>query len=111
MEFETGVRELLNTETISDDTRFVYFVLTRLDSSNVPASGDHFVTTGSDGAVFLYDGKTGDRVSSLVGHTGGVFSASWSPDGKNLQTVSADTSVRIWDVATASIVEYILSVN
>jgi WD40 repeat protein len=50
-------------------------------------------------------------VSSLVGHTGGVFSASWSPDGKHLQTVSADTSVRIWDVATASIVEYILSVN
>ena len=55
--------------------------------------------------MFLYDGKTGDKVSQLVGHTGGVFSASWSPDGKSLQTVFADTSVLIWDIVTASAVD------
>jgi WD40 repeat protein len=95
-------------KSISDHTRFVplCFNLSRfVQCTRFSPSGDHFVTTGSDGAVFIYDGKTGEKVSQLAGHTGGVFSASWSPDGKCLQTVSADTSVRIWDIATASVVD------
>lgn len=69
--------------------------------------GAFFATTGSDGAVFLYDGKTGDKVCQLSGHTGGVSAASWSPDSKFLETVSADRTVRIWDVAAKTAVEYV----
>ncbi|KAJ8323194.1 WD40 repeat-like protein [Batrachochytrium dendrobatidis] len=70
-------------------------------------NGDFFVSSGSDGKIFLYDGKTGDDVAELSAadgaHTGGVFSVSWSPDSRQLMTSSADQSVKIWDVATKTV--------
>ncbi len=35
---------------------------------------------------------------TLTGHTGGVLSVTYSPDGKKLASGSADGTVRIWDV-------------
>ena len=37
---------------------------------------------------------------TLNGHTGPVFSAAFSPDGKQIATASADGTARIWDVST-----------
>jgi len=37
---------------------------------------------------------------TLNGHTGPIFSAEFSPDGKRIATASADGSARIWDVST-----------
>ena len=36
----------------------------------------------------------------LTGHTGGVWSVAWSPDGTRLATSNFDETVRIWDVHT-----------
>ena len=38
--------------------------------------------------------------SHVTGHSGGVTSVSWSPDGKRLASGSWDKTVRIWEVAT-----------
>ncbi|MDZ4746193.1 MAG: choice-of-anchor D domain-containing protein [bacterium] len=39
----------------------------------------------------------GDQPVSLIGHTGNVMDATWSPDGNKVATASADGTVKIWD--------------
>eukprot|EP00794_Sanderia_malayensis_P005444 gene5444-6126_t len=65
--------------------------------------GSFFATGGSDGKCFLYDGKTGELAGQMNEaesriHKGGVYAISWSPDSKELFTVSADKTAKIWDV-------------
>ncbi len=54
---------------------------------------------GARGAVHLWDMKTGQLAGILEGHTRGVFSLTWSPDGRRLATASADGLVKLWDTA------------
>ena len=35
----------------------------------------------------------------LQGHSSEVYSVSWAPDGRTLASGSADSSVKVWDVA------------
>nr|KAJ3422867.1 WD repeat-containing protein 1 [Polyrhizophydium stewartii] len=79
--------------SITNHTRFVQCV-------RYSPNGDLF--------IFLYDGKTGDGVAELSAaagsHAGGVFSASWAADSKQLMTASADQTVKIWDAAAKTVV-------
>ncbi|KAL5981544.1 hypothetical protein ACLOJK_015606 [Asimina triloba] len=50
----------------------------------------------------LYDGKTGEQIGELSaedGHKGSIYAASWSPDSKQVLTVSADKTAKIWEIA------------
>ncbi|KAI8086324.1 WD40-repeat-containing domain protein [Halteromyces radiatus] len=88
-------------KTIRDHTRFVHAV-------QFSPNGDHFVSAGADGKMFLYDGKTGDKVEELTcderGHSGGIFSVAWSPDSTQLLSSSADCTAKIWDISTKKVV-------
>lgn len=42
----------------------------------------------------------GVPVLSLTGHTDGVWTASWSPDGRYLMTAGKDGNIMLWDIAT-----------
>ncbi|MBN1221418.1 MAG: hypothetical protein JXM69_21015 [Anaerolineae bacterium] len=55
---------------------------------------------GSRGAVHLWDVNSGQLHGILEGHSRGVFSLTWSPDGARLATASADGSVKLWDIKT-----------
>uniref|UniRef100_S4RD71 WD repeat domain 1 n=1 Tax=Petromyzon marinus TaxID=7757 RepID=S4RD71_PETMA len=81
--------------TTSDHSRFV-------NSVRFSPNGNFFATAGADGQIFIYDGASGQKVSSLGGekaHDGGIYAVCWSPDSTQLMSASGDRTVRLWDVA------------
>src|SRR5262249_33549063 len=56
---------------------------------------------GREQVVTLYDlGHEPAKPRRLVGHESTVYRAIYSPDGCQLATVSADMTVRLWDLET-----------
>lgn len=47
----------------------------------------------------VWDVARGQFLTSLEGHTDGVYSASFSPDGMRIVTASGDKTAKIWDVS------------
>lgn len=61
--------------------------------------GQFIVSVGSDRAIVLYDGKTGE-FSKKIGegeHHGSIFAVSWI-DNTQFVTSSGDSSVKLWNV-------------
>nr|XP_020670340.1 WD repeat-containing protein 1 isoform X2 [Pogona vitticeps] len=86
--------------TISGHSRFVNCVRFSPD-------GNRLATASADGQIFIYDGKTGEKIGALGGdkaHNGGIYAISWSPDGNRLLSASGDKTAKTWDVAANSVV-------
>lgn len=103
-DFQTGFFEgppFKFTKADKDHTRFVNCVRFSPD-------GAKYVTVGSDGKGFFYDGKSGEKLGELGdannAHAGGIMSASWSADGSQLLTASADKTAKLWDVSRNTVV-------
>ena len=54
-------------------------------------------TAGNGGDIQIWDLATGQDVLTLRGHTDGIESLVFSPDGRRLASASMDRSIRIWD--------------
>ncbi|MEH2281332.1 MAG: ribosome assembly protein 4, partial [Nostoc sp.] len=48
---------------------------------------------------------TGKAVQTLTGHSDGVYSVVFSPDGQRLASASYDKTIKLWDVATGKAVQ------
>ena len=71
--------------TISD-VRFAY-------------NGQTIVTaSGVDGTAIIWNSSTGEQFKTLIGHTDGISSVAFSPDGKTLASGSSDGTILLWDV-------------
>lgn len=57
-----------------------------------------------DRSVRLWNSGTGDQIRRFV-HPQPVWDVAWSPDGLKLATVCADGIVRLWETATAKVVQ------
>ncbi|KAM9409711.1 WD repeat-containing protein 1 [Pholidichthys leucotaenia] len=86
--------------TCHNHTRFVNCIRFSPD-------GNRIASAGADGHIFIYDGKTGEKVGPLGGekaHEGGIYAVSWSPDSSQLISASGDKTVKLWDVGTGTAV-------
>lgn len=52
--------------------------------------------------IVLWDIVSGEKITTLTGHTGSVDSLAFSPDGNTLASGNWHDTVRLWDVATAT---------
>jgi WD40 repeat protein len=52
------------------------------------------------GVVKVREAQTGREVLSLQGHTAGILSVAFSPDGKRLASGSEDQTIKVWDAQT-----------
>jgi WD40 repeat protein/serine/threonine protein kinase len=63
-----------------------------------PPDGRYLATGKQDGAVQVWDAKTGQEVATLGSHKREVRGVVFSPDHKHLASVSGDGVVNLWDV-------------
>ncbi|CCQ90376.1 exported hypothetical protein [Nitrospina gracilis 3/211] len=68
----------------------------------VSPNGKFIVSAGGDGALILWDARTGDRWKTLSGHNGAVNAIAISPDGRSLATGGADTRIKVWDIQSGN---------
>ena len=64
--------------------------------------GSTYLSVGSDMKLYVYSSEKGEIVKEIEdkkdGHKGAIYSFAWSPDSKQIITVSADKTAKIWNV-------------
>jgi WD40 repeat protein len=76
-------------------------VRVRLDNCAFSPKGNHAVSA-SGRFIILWDLKTLEVIRTFTGHTAFVTGLSFSPDGKQVLSGSADKTLRLWDVQTGN---------
>jgi len=65
-------------------------------------SGDWY--SGRDGALMIWDARTGRRLQTLTRDAGTVYGLAFHPDRKRLAAACFDGKVRIWDARTGQVI-------
>jgi class 3 adenylate cyclase/WD40 repeat protein len=72
-----------------------------IDGMTFTPDGTTLITTGSDGAVILWDATTAAPIETLSGHSGRVVGQAVSSDGSTLYTSGLDGVIFQWDLSGA----------
>ena len=75
----TGHQQAVNHLAFSPDARF-------------------FASGSFDKKVKIWNGRSGDFVSTLTGHVGAVYQVAWSSDGRYLVSASKDSTAKLWEI-------------
>jgi len=90
-------------KSVADHTNFVQAVKYSWD-------GALLASVGSDTAINLIDGESGDAKGTLPGaseHSGSIYGCAFSPDSKQLLTVGGDKTCKLWDVEKGVVIKTI----
>ena len=97
-----GEKLQINVGEIGDSTKGSIYALSVRGS--IMASG------GPESIVRLWDPRTGNRITSFVGHTDNVRDILINQDGDTVMTASSDQSIKVWSI-TAGRCMYTLTMH
>ena len=75
----TGHQQAVNHLAFSPDSRF-------------------FASASFDKKIKLWNGRSGDFVTTMTGHVGAVYQVAWSSDARFLVSASKDSTAKLWEV-------------
>jgi len=68
----------------------------RLSGITFSPDGKWIASAGNDATIQVWNSETGEKIFTLVGHTGAAFGVVFSPDGQYLASSSVDRTVKVW---------------
>ena len=60
-------------------------------------NGEFLATGDRNGGLVIWDGDSGQELTTLAGHKGSISGISWRDDSKFLASSSEDGSIKVWD--------------
>lgn len=71
-----------------------------VSASSLAANSNANNISGADGALKVWDTRTGKLIHTFEGHLAGISAIAWSPDGETIATGADDKLIRLWNVLT-----------
>lgn len=95
------------TEITKPQTLIWRCVHTLRDSSGVSSVAispdEQTLVTGGDKTIKIWNLNTGELLSTFTGHSGWVWSVTFSPDGQSLASGSKDKTIKLWNLHTGEL--------